>query len=334
MDWDPIKQLSQRFRVSAPEVTAPFALPAAVLEIQPDFVAAMRWAGGPRRGNGANCRLRSVGVAGLNPDTLAPLVNEPNIANPEELGRALQAVGGLIGNGTTRFGLLVPDGAVRVTLLSFETLPKNRREAQALMQWRIKEALPFPLEEARVSHQVVAEDAERTEVLAVAAKSSVLAGYERALEQVNGAAVVVLPATLALLPLLPETEGTGELLVHLCSGSITTAVTAGSRLRLWRTRRLGRLDEQALLHQAHAEAARVMASARDHLRVELSQVRLCARPPVDAGFGAELAQVLGQPVELLKPNLDLAATLSSEDRNLYESFGAPVAGLLKNNGFV
>ncbi len=327
MNWHPITQLKQRFKLNAPVVTALFALPTAVVEIQPGFVAGMRLAG---KANGSSQRLRSIGVASLNPDTVVPLVNGPNIGDPADLSRALQTVAGSIANGTTRFGLLLPDGAARVSILSFETLPEDRKEAHALMRWRMKEALPFPLEEARISHQVVVQQAEGIEVLAVAAKSSVLAEYERALEQVNGGPALVLPATLALLPLLPETEGAGQLLVHLCSGSITTAVTAGSRLRLWRTRQLGRLDSNQLCSQAHAEAARVIASSRDHLKMEISQVWLCARPPAGPEFCAELSRALGHPVELLKPNPDFAAALTSEDRNLFESFGAAAAGLISN----
>ncbi len=330
MNWQPIKQLRQRFKLKSPVVTAPFASATAVVEIQPDFVAGMRLAGPPRKANGSSPRLRSIGVAGLDAHTLMPLVNEPNIVNPADLSRALQAVNTAIGNGTTRFGLLLPDGAARVSILLFETLPENRKEAHALMRWRMKEALPFPLEEARISHQAVVQEAERIEVLAVAAKASVLAEYERALEQVNGGPVVVLPATLALLPLLPETEGAGQLLIHLCSGSITSTVTAGNRLRLWRTRRLGPLDSSELCRQAQAEAARVIASSRDHLKVEISQIWLCARPPAGSEFGAELSRALGHSVELLKPNPDFAAALSSEDRNLFESFGAPAAGLILN----
>ena len=327
MNWEPIKQLQQRFKLNAPVVTAPFALPAAVVEIQPDFVAGLRLAG---KGNGASQRLRNIGVAGLHPDTVVPLPNGPNIADPGDLARALQAIAGIVANGTTRFGLLLPDGAVRVSLLSFETLPENRKQAHALMRWRMKETLPFLLEEARISHQVVVREAERIEVLAVAAKASVLAEYERALEQVYGGPALVLPATLALLPLLPETEGTGQLLIHLCSGSITSAVTAGNRLRLWRTRHLGRLDSSELCRQAQAESARVMASCRDHLKVEIDKVWLCVRPRGGSEFCVELSQALGHPVELLEPDPDFAAELTSEDRNLFESFGAPAAGLIRN----
>ena len=330
MNWEPIKQLQQRFKLNAPEVTAPFALPTTVVEIQPDFVAGLRLAGPPRRGRGASQRLRGIGVASLNPDTVVPLANGPNIADPVDLARALQAIAGTLGNGTTRFGLLVPDGAVRVSLLSFETLPENRKQAYALMRWRMRETLPFPLEEGRISHQVVVREAERIEVLTVVAKASVLAEYERALEQVYGAPALLLPATLALLPLLSETEERGQLLVHLCSGSITSAVTAGKRLRLWRTRQLGRLDSSEMCRQVQAESARVMASCRDHLKLEISQVWLCVRPRGGSEFRVELSQALHHPVELLEPDPDLATTFTSEDRNLFGSFGAPAAGLVRN----
>jgi len=59
MNWEPIKQLQKRFKLNAPAVTAPFALPTAVVEIQPDFVAGMRLAG---KSNGSSPHLRSIGV--------------------------------------------------------------------------------------------------------------------------------------------------------------------------------------------------------------------------------------------------------------------------------
>jgi hypothetical protein len=331
MNWEPIKQpikqLQQHFKLNAPVATSPFVLPTSVVEIQADFVAGLRLAG---KGNGVGQRLRSIGVAGLNPDTVVPLVSGSNIANTADLACALQAISGTVANGRTRCGLLLPDAAVRVSLLSFETLPQNRKQAHALMRWRMKETLPFSLDEARISHQVVLRDAERIEVLAVAAKASVLAEYERALEQFYGRPALVLPATLALLPLLPEIDGAGQLLIHVCSGSITSAVTAGNRLRLWRSRQLGRLDSGELCRQAQCESARVMASCRDHLKVEISRVWLCARPRTGSEFSVELSQALDHPVEILEPGPEFAAALAGEDRSLFDSFGAPAAGLITN----
>jgi hypothetical protein len=326
MNWD---QIRQRLKLHVPMAVAPFTLPTTVVEVQPDFVIGMRLTG---KANGSGCSpcLRSIGVTRLNPDTVFPLVNGTNIADPAELSRALEAVARVTANGTARFGLLLPDGAVRVSILSFETLPENRREANALVRWRMKEALPFPLEEARISHQVVVREAGRIEALAVAARASVLAEYEGVLEPVGGCPVLVVPATLALLPLLPETEGTGQLLIHLCSGSMTSAVTEGNRLHSWRTRRLGPLDSNRLCRQGHAEAARVLTSCRDHLKVDIGEVWLCARPPAAPELCAELSRTLERPIQVLSPNPEVAPALAREDRNLFECYGAPAAGLVEN----
>src|SRR5208282_1943209 len=92
-------------------------------------------------------------------------------------------------------------------------------------------------EEARLTFQVVGNQPGALEVLGVAARGSVLAEYEAAMERLNGGPVLVLPASVALLPLLPE-DDSGQLLLHLCPGSLTAVVVASNRVRYWRTRPL------------------------------------------------------------------------------------------------
>ena len=320
--------------------TIPFTLPAGIVEIQPGFVVGVRLAGKTAgKANGSarpTGRVRSIGVAGFDAETLTPLPNRPNIANEADLSRALQAVAEVIGNGTGRFGLVVPDGMVRVGILSFETLPASPKEADALVRWRMKDNLPFPPEEARLSYQVTWRGPERVEVLALAAQSDVLAEYETALEQINGGTVLILPATLTLLPLLPEADRVGQLLIHVCSGWITNAVVTGSRLRLWRTRQLGPASELTpdQISEAVSEVARVVASSRDRLQVDIGRIWLCARPPAvsEAGaeLGSELARALSREVDPLMPNSDFAAALPNDDRVLFERYGATIAGLVEN----
>ena len=47
------------------------------------------------------------------------------------------------------------------------------------------------------------------------------------------------------------------------------------------------------------ETARVVASVRDHLQVELPQVWVCVRPPVAEELVSEVARAVGQEVRLL-----------------------------------
>ena len=78
-------------------------------------------------------------------------------------------------------GLLIPDVAVRVALLQFETLPDDHREAETLVLWRMREYLPYAPEEARLSYQVLGKQPGSVEILGVAVRGSVLAEYEAAI---------------------------------------------------------------------------------------------------------------------------------------------------------
>ena len=47
---------------------------------------------------------------------------------------------------------VLPDAAVRVMLLDFETLPANRAEAEGVVRFRLKKSLPFDLDKAKISY--------------------------------------------------------------------------------------------------------------------------------------------------------------------------------------
>ena len=58
------------------------------------------------------------------------------------------------GAGKTRdLTIIVPDAAVRVLLLDFESLPGKPVEALPIVRFRLKKLLPFEVEDAVVSYQ-------------------------------------------------------------------------------------------------------------------------------------------------------------------------------------
>jgi hypothetical protein len=154
--------------------------------------------------------------------------------------------------------------------------------------------------------------------------------YEGLLEGINGGPALVLPATVALLPLLPE-EGAGHLLLHLCPGALTAVVMASNRVRYWRTRSLEG-DAAANLEEVTREATRVLATCQDNLRVQIQNVWFCARPPADGEVGAALAKSLGCKVEVLPAGFVPAAGLPAAQREAFLQFGTPFAGLMANLG--
>ncbi len=313
-----------------------WTLPRLVVELEPAFVLAAQIDGGTRqvRRMGA-CELEGKAAQSDSGSTGLPAGALPAQAGPAAgpgLHRALQQVMESIGNGAGRIGLLVPDPAVRVSLLEFESLPEDRREAEALVRWRLKDSLPFPADEARVAYQVMGHADGGREILAMVARNSTLSEYEKAVQDRTEAPAVTLPATAALLPLLPESIESALLLVHVCASWATTVLIGGGRVRLWRTRDLTPVKEEEVADEIAREAARAVASSRDHHQLEVGRVWVCARRTAGADPLAALARAVPVPVEPLLPAAGLAIGLASAERTLFERFGATVAGLVMNFG--
>ena len=324
-----LEKLRQRFMPARRPSSRAFTLPGLVLEIQPSFVAGTRLHGSGR----AARRFERMSVAELERGALQGALNRPNVSVIEPLHQTVHDVVEAVGNGNRRVGLLIPDASARVGMLGFEALPGDAREAEALVRWRMKDVLPFSPEEATVSYQVTRRSQNSIELLAVAAKSSVLAEYESALERIDISPVLVLPATVALLPLLPADDGAAQLLVHVCAGSVTAVVVAGGGIRLWRSRQLSSKPNggsNSIADEIAAEIARVVAGSGDYLRVEISGIWLCARPPADAELGPELARRISHEVKLLWPENDLGSALPEGEHRHFKPFGATVAGLVSN----
>ena len=300
-----------------------FVAPAFALDLEPGFVAAARL-------NPSKRRVQSVGVRQLPAGALAPSANKTNVADNAVVRRTIAEVTAAVGNAGGRLGLLIPDVAVRVALLQFETLPEDHGEAETLVLWRMREYLPYAPEEARLSFQVLANQPGSVEVLGVAARGSVLAEYESVLEGVNGGPALILPATVALLPLLPE-EDSGQLLLHLCPGALTAVVVASNRVRYWRTRSLEG-DAASSLEEVAREAARVLATCQDNLGVQVQNVWYCARPPAGLEVEEALAKALGRDLRQLPSNAIPLEGLPSGQREAFEKFGMPFAGLVANLG--
>ncbi len=303
-----------------------FSLPKLILEVQPEFVSAARLDGsgrGPRP-------LRRMAVERLAPGSLQVAFNRPNVPAQAELHRAIRALAQVVGNGNSRLGLLIPDGTARVATLTFEALPNARREAEALVRWRMKDMLPIPPEEARLSYQVLRRDESSIELLAMAAKSSVLSEYETALEPIGSNPALILPATAAILPLLPDENGAGQLLVHLCARWATAVVVAGGSVRLWRSRPVTQSGTDELASELASEVIRILAGSGDRLNVEIARIWLCVRPPTEPEVCTELAQRISREVQPLVPEGRLGSSLPEGERALFEQFGVSVAGLIRN----
>jgi hypothetical protein len=318
MNWSSVRSW---FASNGEARTAKFALPASVIEIAPGFVAGARF-------DGAGSRARTprrMAVREIAPAAIAVSFNRPNIQGGEEVAGAVEAVKAVIGNGGASTGMLVPDGAVRTVILGFEKLPDDRREAEALIRWRVLDRLANPAEEVLISYQVLGQGPQGVELLLAAAKSSVLAGYLAALG-LGSPPALILPSTVALLPLVPSEGEGGDLIVHVSAGWVSIVVLGGERVYMWRTRS-ARLDSPA---EVGAEARRAAVSVHDRHQLEVRRIWLSVRPPVSTSIAAELEKALSIKVRLLEPPREMGKSLSTGEKETFQQFGAPIFGLLSN----
>ncbi len=197
-------------------------LPRIACEITPDGVAAAR-AQDSVIGEMHHCRLPAGAVT--------PALTSQNVQNAralsEAIGQALSAVGG---RGQEVIAVL-PDSAVRMTLLDFDSLPEKRSEAEAAVRFRLRKSLPFDIDKAAVSF-----DPQQTpQGLRVAASivlQSVLEEYESAFRDAGSSPGVVMPSSVGALGAVEEPRP--AMLLKVCRDSTAVAVASEGQLLLFR----------------------------------------------------------------------------------------------------
>src|SRR5437667_5574590 len=111
------------------------ARPKLACEIAPDRIIAGRAADSGQV-------LELCSTAELAPGCVIPDLTETNLRERNSVVSALRdALGSVAGRGRDVVAVL-PDAAIRVVLLDFETLPDSRAEAESVVRFRLRKSLP------------------------------------------------------------------------------------------------------------------------------------------------------------------------------------------------
>ena len=175
--------------------------------------------------------LSAVRVVGTG--AVVPSLTATNIIHRDVVRTALQEAIATVAGRNRDVVAIIPDGACRVALLEFDTLPQKREEAEGVVRFRLKKSLPFDVDRARVSYQAQAPENGKISVVAAVVLHSVLEEYETVLHEAGYSAGVVLPSLIASLG---QVEATVPTLV-IKADELTTSVALldGERLVLLRT---------------------------------------------------------------------------------------------------
>ena len=164
---------------------------------------------------------------------MVPSLDEPNLRAPEAVASAIRAALSQVAPRTRAVTLVLPDTLVRVFVLDFDSMPAKASEAVSVVRFRLRKMVPFDVEPAGVSCQVLAQNESECKVLAAVVPGPILAEYEAAVRDAGYEPGAVLSSSLAALEAADATEGV--LAVNLSARSMTTAVTSGQDLLLYRT---------------------------------------------------------------------------------------------------
>ena len=166
-------------------------------------------------------------------DVLLPGLNEPNIHDAEALAAALRSALSQTSPQTRNVTLILPDRAVRVFLLDFESLPPHHDEALSVLRFRLRKMVPFDVEQAGISYQILSQTKDETRVLAAVIPAPVRTEYEAATRAAGYEPGAVLPSGLAALAGIVTLES--ALVANLSTHTLTVMITNGNDLLLYRS---------------------------------------------------------------------------------------------------
>jgi type IV pilus assembly protein PilM len=167
---------------------------------------------------------------------LAPGCVVPDMveANLRDRGRILDSVRKTLDSlsGRSRDVIAVlPDAAIRVVLLDFDSLPAKPDDAEGVVRFRLKKSLPFDVDKAKVSyHSQTSTNGVR--LVAAVALTSVIEEYESVFREAGYSPGVVLPSMLAALGATDADRPT--LVVKVDARTIGIAILDKQQLLLFR----------------------------------------------------------------------------------------------------
>jgi type IV pilus assembly protein PilM len=171
--------------------------------------------------------------APLLPGSVVPALNAPNFPQPARIVAALRQALDQIVERDRKLTLVIPDGAVRVLLLDFDTLPEKTTEALPIIRFRLRKLLPFEIDDAAISYQLMTRDSNQMRVLVAVTPREVLAEYEGVVREAGYEPGAVLPSTLSAIAAIPD--NTDALVINQNAVCITTAITRQNEVLLHRT---------------------------------------------------------------------------------------------------
>jgi type IV pilus assembly protein PilM len=238
---------------------------------------------------------------------ITPGLSAPNVHDGEALRTAISGALEAVTAKSRDVIAILPDSAIRVLLLDFETLPAKAAEIEPVIRFRLKKSLPFDVEQAAVSYDVRRDNGAVRVVTAVSPRS-VIEEYEGAFRDAGYSPGGIVPSSLAALGLVEGQRPT--LLLKVDPVNITIAAAQNQELRLIRT-----LENPHGAQVTAAELAEAVLPSvvffEDNVGARIEKILVSGIADIGQ-VGPLLHQHTGAEVRELAPNLSSDQNLSGE----------------------
>ncbi|HWC18153.1 MAG TPA: hypothetical protein VG498_14120 [Terriglobales bacterium] len=258
-------------------------------------------------------------VRRLDGSIIRPSLTQGNVANPSSLSQLVGSALSTVAGRKRDLIAVLPDAAVRVLLMDFDTLPDKRAEAEPIVRFRLRKSVPFDADQAALSFHTYRKQG-AVKVLAAITPREVLNEYESVFHTAGYEPGFVLPSTLAVLNAIQADRPT--LVVKMDGNFISVVIADQNEVVFYRM-----LDAVAN-RTGTAIADEVYPSIvffEDHYSSKIERILLISNSTTE-DLGAALREQTGVGTEDFDPRVDLGESLSGD--GLSTSALAGVAGVL------
>ncbi len=285
-------------------------IPRVACEIAPERIIAAR-------ANDSGTVIDVLSTRTLPAGALVPGLGAANVVNaPAVRDAVVDTLASIGGRGRDVIAVL-PDSAVRIVLLDFDSLPDKQQDADPVVRFRLKKSLPFDVEDAALSYDVRRSNG-TVRVVAAVTPTAVREEYESVFRDAGYSPGVVVPSMLSALGPVVAIEPT--LILKVDSNTTSVAIVKGGDLLLYRTlenARTGTISAEALADDIYPSLVFFQdtygSSVGRILLAGLASARELG-PALEAQTGAKIG--------------DLVSGSQANQGNLPASLTAPVIGAL------
>lgn len=184
--------------------------------------------------------VRGHARAALPEGVVTPAAHGPNVTDAPLVASVLDGLLEQLPRRPRRVGLLLPDGAAKVSMVRFAKVPARAADLDRMIRWQVRKAVPFSVDDAQMDWTSGRPTTGgQQEFMVVLAHRAVVEEYEQVCSTAGVHAGLVSLSSFSLID-AALASGAGDddsdwLLVHVGAGSSTLAVLRGRHPLLFRT---------------------------------------------------------------------------------------------------